>query len=265
VGFSLRSVSLASHSTGLNSSTLKAPSISQNSDLKFLIIINPNSGPGAAPWWPNEDYVREIQRLNAYANVQIVGYVRATYCKRFIEDVCEDIQTYANRPQNGTPDLEVQGIFVDETTNLYSSRVKRYLDQIDEKVKTTHGIGGDCVVRVRQFDVESCRLTHSQTIHNPGTAVNKELATPGPDITVVVETSYAHFVTREYQEWLATSPYERSRTCYMLHSVPDQEVESLTKSLRDRAEYLLVTSATERFYESFGPSWQGFVAAMAAE
>ncbi|KAF1919939.1 Spherulation-specific family 4 [Ampelomyces quisqualis] len=219
--------------------------ISQNPDLKFLIIINPNSGPGAAPWWPNEDYVREIPRLNAYANVQVVGYVRATYCKRSIDEVCKDVQTYADRSSIG---LEVQGIFVDETTNLYSSRAKRYLDQIDEIVKAIDGIGGERI-----------------TIHNPGTAVNKELARPGPDLTVVVETSCAQFMTKEYQKWLATSPYERSRTCYMLHSVPEEKVEDLTKTLRDRAKYLFVTSATENIYGSFGSSWQMFLAAMTAE
>jgi hypothetical protein len=120
-----------------------------------LIIINPNSGPGAAPWWPNEDYVREIPRLNAYSNVQIVGYVRATYCKRSIDDVCEDVEAYANRSLDGVPGLEVQGIFVDETTNLYSSKVKRYLDEIDGKVKTTEGIGGERIVSVREKELHS--------------------------------------------------------------------------------------------------------------
>lgn len=106
-------------------------------------------------------------------------------------------------------------------------------------------------------------LTSMQVIHNPGTAVNAELASPGPDITVVVETSYEHFVTEDYQEWLATSPYDRPRSCYMVHSVPEEEVESLTAALRERAEYLFVTCANVNFYESFGPSWERFVAVLA--
>jgi hypothetical protein len=105
-----------------------------------------------------------------------------------------------------------------------------------------------------------------QTIHNPGTAVNSQLATPGPAITVVVETSYGQFVTEEYQEWLATSPYDRSRTCYMLHSVPVEELEAVTTALKERAEYLFVTCATAMFYESFDvPIWRKFVAVMAEE
>jgi hypothetical protein len=79
----------------------------------------------------------------------------------------------------------------------------------------------------------------------------------------VVETSYQHFVTKEYQEWLATSPYDRSRAAYMVHSVPEHEVEGLTRALKKRAEYLFVTSATSEFYERFGPSWMKFVQVMA--
>ncbi|KAH8724894.1 Spherulation-specific family 4 [Phaeosphaeriaceae sp. PMI808] len=223
--------------------------ITAHPNLQFLIIINPNSGPGNAPWWPNADYVREIPRLNAYPNVQLVGYVRATYCKRSINDVLQDVRTYATRPKdNSNAKLEIQGIFVDETVNLYSPHSKQYLDDIDRTVKTDTGIGGNKI-----------------TIHNPGTAVNAELAIPGPDITVVVETSYEQFVAEEYQEWLQTSPYDRLRTCYMLHSVPKEKVENLTTTLREKAAYLFITSATVNFYESFQePSWHEFVAAMVA-
>jgi hypothetical protein len=89
---------------------------------------------------------------------------------------------------------------------------------------------------------------------------------PGPDITVVVETSYNQFDTAEYQDWLRTSPYDRSRTSYMLHSVPEDQVKGVTSALRDRAEYLFVTSAKVNFYERFDvASWENFVTAMAEE
>lgn len=113
-----------------------------------------------------------------------------------------------------------------------------------------------------QNDASVVALMVVQVIHNPGTAVNAGLAAPGPDITVIVETSYEHFMSKEYRDWLATSPYDRSRTAYMVHSVPEAEVEPLTKALRTRAEYLFVTSATCEFYEKFGTSWMRFVAAM---
>ena len=79
----------------------------------------------------------------------------------------------------------------------------------------------------------------------------------------MVETSFKQFLKKEYQEWLGTSPYERARTCYLVHSVPQEEVEGLTRVLRERAEYLFVTSACAGFYEAWGASWERFVAVMA--
>jgi hypothetical protein len=103
-------------------------------------------------------------------------------------------------------------------------------------------------------------------IHNPGTAVNKLLAEPGPDITVVSETSYDEFIKEDYQKWLATSPYDRSQTCYMLNSVPVEKIQELTERLRERAAFLFLTSAKADFYQGFDDlSWQNFVAAMASE
>jgi hypothetical protein len=109
-------------------------------------------------------------------------------------------------------------------------------------------------------------LTSVQIVHNPGTAVNKSLADPGPDITVVSETSYDEFIKDSYQEWLATSPYGRDQTCYMLNSVPEGKIQELTASLREKAAYLFLTSATAEFYQSFDKaSWTQFVAAMASD
>jgi hypothetical protein len=102
-----------------------------------------------------------------------------------------------------------------------------------------------------------------KVVHNPGTAVSAELATPGPEITVVVETAYREFVTEDYQNWLSTSPYKRSRTAYMVHSVPQENVKALTRRLRERAEYLFLTSVSRDFYGSFSESWPEFVASLA--
>ncbi|RII16917.1 hypothetical protein CUC08_Gglean003365 [Alternaria sp. MG1] len=221
------------------------PLVAANPCVRFVVIINPNSGPGAAPWWPNEDYVREIARLNALPNVTTLGYVRVAYCRRPVQDVLEDIETYGRRAREDDR-LRVEGIFVDETVNLYSEEAKKYLDAIDRRARTLIGV-----------------VENKMMIHNPGTAVSAELAAPGPEITVVVETSYEEFMTEGYQEWLSTSPYKRARTAYIVHSVPQGEVKALTIALCERAEYLFVTSAFCGFYESFAGSWHDFVASLA--
>lgn len=99
-------------------------------------------------------------------------------------------------------------------------------------------------------------------IHNPGTAVDARLADPGPDVTTVVENTYEQFQTPAYQEWLSTSPYDRSRSSIMVHSTPVHKVRQLTHGLRQRAAYIFITSLTKAYYQSFGPSWMPFIEAM---
>jgi hypothetical protein len=114
--------------------------ISNHPDLYFVVILNPHDGPGAADF-PDTNYAREIPRLNAYANVCKVGYVRINYCKRAMAEVCRDIATYAGWAEDyARSGLAVQGIFFDETPNLYSASVATYLNTIDQIVKEMFGI-----------------------------------------------------------------------------------------------------------------------------
>ncbi|PVI00922.1 glycoside hydrolase family 135 protein [Periconia macrospinosa] len=216
--------------------------------LEFIVILNPHSGPGSEPWWPNADYVREIPRLNACENVRTVGYVATTYCKRDIDDVFRDIDRYAEWSRDERfPGLGVSGIFFDETPNLFKVEVKSYLDAVTAKGKDTEGILGDRLI-----------------IHNPGTAVQKGLAEPGPDITTSAEVAYRFFRSDEFQNWLALSPYGRERTSYMIHSVERENVGEVVRSMRGRAQYLFVTDLKVDFYHEFSDTWGSFVAAMAS-
>lgn len=137
--------------------------ISNHPDLYFVVILNPHNGPGAADF-PDTNYAREIPRLNAYANVCKVGYVRINYCKRAMAEVCRDIGTYAGwAGDDARSGLAVQGIFFDETPNLYSASVATYLNTIDQVVKETLGIerlvskspqshtGRNCFVSLSRF------------------------------------------------------------------------------------------------------------------
>ncbi|CAI6332592.1 unnamed protein product [Periconia digitata] len=216
--------------------------------LDFIIIVNPNSGPGSDPWWPNADYVREIPKLNAFPNVLTIGYVATTYCKRNIEHVLQDIEKYAAWASDERfPGLGVSGIFFDETPNLHTQDVKSYLDAVSTKVKETQGI-----------------LDKRLVIHNPGTTVQRALAEPGPDVTTSAEVAYRDFMSKEFQDWLALSPYGREQTSYMIHSIGDEDLEKVVLSMRERARYLFVTDLKVDFYHNFSTSWDTFVAAMAS-
>ena len=109
--------------------------------------MNPNSGPGSAPWWPNDDYIREIPRLNAYLNVRTVGYVGTTYGRKPLEEVYADIAQYAKwSSDDNCPGLGVSGIFFDETLGLYSDDDFVYQESVTRRTKETEGILGNRIV-----------------------------------------------------------------------------------------------------------------------
>ena len=122
-------------------------SIDANPSLDFVVIVNPNSGPGSPPWWPNLDYLREVPKLNARSNCTTLGYVRVDYCNRDVAEVVEEVHQYAQwSQQNGVKGLHVSGIFFDETPNMSSQFKTTYLTKIDQEVKATNGILGERLV-----------------------------------------------------------------------------------------------------------------------
>ncbi|PBP24440.1 cell surface spherulin 4-like protein [Diplocarpon rosae] len=155
--------------------------------LEFTIIINPNSGPGDEAL-PDEDYRREITRLNRYPNVTLVGYVRVDWCQRDLEKACDEIETYAGWSRHGSGELALQGIFFDETPNLYTAERKLFMDAADCKVKSAAGIMG-----------------------------SRLFANPGPDLTTIFETTYQYYTDQEVQQRLANLlRYDRDRCSYMV-------------------------------------------------
>jgi hypothetical protein len=101
-----------------------------------------------------------------------------------------------------------------------------------------------------------------QVIHNPGTPPDTDLAKPGPDVTTVLEESFASWQSAVVQERLQTVPYGRARCAYMVHSVPKIAIRDLVQELRHRGKYLFVTDLFENYYVGFGSCWKDFVDAM---
>ncbi|KAL4971572.1 Spherulation-specific family 4 [Aspergillus desertorum] len=213
--------------------------IERNPTLTFLVIVNPNSGPGL-PGQPSPDanYSQQIPRLNAYRNVLTIGYIRIDYCRKPLQGALAEIARYASWSEDyETTGLGVRGIFVDETPNHYSSQREEYLNSIRSYAKECPGI-----------------LPERFIAHNPGTPPHTRLA-QSADVTFVCEESYARFQSDEVQNWLASHPFDRDRAGYMISGVPVTELAQLVRELRTRAAWLFVTDVKENFYECFGGSW----------
>lgn len=122
-----------------------------------MIVINPGSGPfngsGKEPL-PGHDYLREIPKLNVYNNVNTVGYVRVDWCKRPLDDVFDEIDTYAGWSQEN-PQLGMNGILLDETPNHYTKARFEYLDVVNRHIRTVEGISGERLVCSFQFTISA--------------------------------------------------------------------------------------------------------------
>jgi len=123
-------------------------SISAHPSVEFLVIINPNSGPGDGSR-PGHDYEREVPRLTSKPNVTTIGYVRVDYCKKPLHDACEEIDRFAGwvtKHGSDVPGLSVDGIYVDETPNHFSAGRKLYLEALHKHVKGKDGLLGQRLV-----------------------------------------------------------------------------------------------------------------------
>jgi hypothetical protein len=78
-----------------------------------------------------------------------------------MEDVLKDVQTYADRALEDEK-LQMQGIFVDETPNLYTPKTKQYLDTINGIAWKSARIGGERLVSQKLASDPILELTCSR-------------------------------------------------------------------------------------------------------
>lgn len=117
--------------------------------LNFVVIVNPSSGPGSTAY-PEEQYSISIAKLNTYANVRTVGYVRTGYADRNISTVVAEVSTYA-RWFSSSSTLAMHGIFFDESPHRYSAEAVEYMHLVNQGVKNSTGLQGDRTVRRNLF------------------------------------------------------------------------------------------------------------------
>ncbi|TGO55710.1 hypothetical protein BCON_0088g00410 [Botryotinia convoluta] len=61
--------------------------------ITYTLVINPSTGPGALDSFPDPSYIDAIASLNAFGNVQLLGYVDTAYMHRSVEDVVAEVET----------------------------------------------------------------------------------------------------------------------------------------------------------------------------
>jgi hypothetical protein len=109
--------------------------------LQFLVIINPDNGPGNGTLL-DKNFQQQLPILNSMGNVMTLGYVTTNYTSRNINEVFDDIGTYALWSGNGTSNFTLHGIFLDETPSSFTEESSEFMNRTDGFIKQQTGFGG---------------------------------------------------------------------------------------------------------------------------
>ncbi|KAI1344814.1 Spherulation-specific family 4-domain-containing protein [Xylariaceae sp. FL0016] len=92
--------------------------IQSHAAVPWLVVANPDSGPGGNPASPDTNYIAGIQALTSHANARVLGYVHTGYGGAPLEALKANVSAWAGFASgvSGAEDVEVQGIFFDESS-----------------------------------------------------------------------------------------------------------------------------------------------------
>lgn len=207
-------------------------------NIRFTIIVNPDNGPGSTVW-PAESYITAIKRLDAYPNVQTLGYISTERGNRDNVTIRYEIARYAGW-SNVSAALALNGIFFDQTPFKDEDNARVYLKNISATVRHSEGFG-----------------EHPLVVHNPGRVPDEGLTAYKPDLTIVFEGMYVDMPKRKnLHNLLENSRSNRQDLGMMIHSVPIDisrgGLRRIMEDVRRDVEWLYVTDLTENVYTWYG-------------
>ncbi|KEQ96512.1 hypothetical protein AUEXF2481DRAFT_87898 [Aureobasidium subglaciale EXF-2481] len=207
--------------------------LSNNPQVTFDVIVNPNNGPGGS--LPDSNYIANITMINAHPNVNILGYVHTSYGSRDLSDIASDIDTYQSWSTYTNSNISLGGIFVDETPASLDNY--DYMANIFDKVKST--------------------MTNGNLVWtNPGVPVDASFYNIA-DMINAYENSYDHWMNQGGNSSIPAAV--RSKSTVLLHSYPSNTdtMASDVDGLVD-ASYLGALLIVNDQYSSFDSMWPTF-------
>lgn len=158
----------------------------------------------------------------------------------------------------------MHGIFFDEVVSDWSSDAVNFMKTINQAVKDATGLLGDRTVSLSLGELAKGADCNTQTVHNPGTIPDTRFEDSNTDITVVFESSFNDFDSK--QDVLSALPDARDRYAYMVHSssLGKSSLQNYVNELSQHADWLFITNLEKNYYEKFGSDWASFVAAIPA-
>ncbi|EKM59215.1 uncharacterized protein PHACADRAFT_191536 [Phanerochaete carnosa HHB-10118-sp] len=218
--------------------------ISANPSVPFIIIINPNSGPGAVGSQPDSSsYQGCVPQLKSQPNVRTIGYVFTEYGSRSQSDVDADVSTYAGWDSA----YRLDGIFFDqvETTSDLLSTYTAFVNTARQSFDDSNGF----------------------VILNPGTNVQDDGFFSIADQIVTAEDFYSDFSPSQLSLGSSTPT---AKQAVILHDAPSSPPISLIDQLvTDGIGSLYITDDTQANggnpYDSLPSDLSSFVATVGAD
>ncbi|KAF4965113.1 hypothetical protein FSARC_7052 [Fusarium sarcochroum] len=123
--------------------------IASDSNNQWLVVVNPWNGPGATgrPGDDDPNYITATGKLNSYANVKTVGYVRTNYGKAPLDELKANITSWSLWATYTETDIAVHGIFFDESSADF--------DYLNEAITFTRSAFGESVTTVCNFGTKA--------------------------------------------------------------------------------------------------------------
>lgn len=180
-------------------------------NVQWLIIVNPNSGPGTTGYPTDQNYITGIAKLNSYKNVQTLGYVDTDYTRRAYTAVTSDISVYAHWSSYTEANISIAGIFFDDVNNTAATAVYTYMHNASAYAYST--VPSDI----------------TPVVFNPGTLAPTQLFSYC-DLMVEFEGSFSNY---QNETTIETIPSEyRDQSAIIIHDTPTTaNIESLVHTM----------------------------------
>jgi hypothetical protein len=217
-------------------------SISAHNTIQFLIIINPDSGPGAVNSQPDTNYQACIAQLFTTGaasgnNVKILGYVATGFGDRAVSAVNADIDTYMGWTSTYRP----QGIFFDQAATAAASLAN--YQTFSARVKTDLG-------------------STAYVVLNPGTAPVSTGYFSIANLVVTFEGNYADFSTASIP---ISSSTPANKQGAIIHTGPTlvnvNTVETLTETIGIGASFMTDFDTADA-YSNMPTDWTNYLNAV---
>ncbi|KAK5662695.1 hypothetical protein OQA88_8611 [Cercophora sp. LCS_1] len=228
----------------------------------FLVVVNPNNGPGRTPT-PDNNYIAALTALSAAPNVKILGYVFCDYGNRPLADLEGDIRQYhtwtdrycrsSTFPEQPKPlichstaiAIRIDGIFFDEAP--FKSQHVELMAMIANFTRLTFQQG------------RSCAGSPPTVIYNPGVFAHPSHY-ESADYIVVFENEVGEWDSSYVEANLAKLPEDlRRRSVAIGHSAMcvEQQLKFVDKVVTAGLAGHFATAVPG--YTEFCPNWQEYV------